>query len=504
MDAQRRSRAVAWLEGLAAAALALGSLLAAHALSGEVPFPPLSLADRVIRFTPGGIATWAIDHLGHSAQLLLSVAATVVLLAVLAAIARAARRRGNSVQLAAGVAVSAICATAWLGDPVRGPLLAGVAACLSVGIVFLGAIRWLDAAAAALNRPPSRERRRLFALAVARLLAVAGGTVAVDALLGRVTAPATGAAVRGGRRAEFAARPPFPRIRGLSPEVTSVADHYVVDIDISDPTVDANGWRLAVDGAVRDPLSVGFDELQTRFAMVPQHSVLACISNPVGGPLVGNSLWEGPRLRELLAAAHPASTAATVVFHCADGYSAAIPLQLARHDSTLVAIAQDGQALAREHGFPCRIRVPALYGMMNAKWVARIEVRSQPFEGYWAKQGWSKTGVVRTESRVDTPRHARAGSPTWIAGVAWAGLRGVSRVEVSTDGGRTWEPARLRQPLSPVAWTQWAYRWTPQRAGTAAVICRAIDATGAVQDARQRPPHPSGASGYHAVRISVT
>ena len=169
----------------------------------------------------------------------------------------------------------------------------------------------------------------------------------------------------------------------------------------------------------------------------------------------------------------------------------------------LVAIAQNGKALTRAHGFPCRIRVPALYGMMNAKWVESIEVVDHPFEGYWQKQGWSDSGTVRTESRIDTPSKASVGEPVWIAGVAWAGDRGISAVELSLDGGRTWERAKLHPPISRLAWTQWAHRWTPARLGRQRVACRAIDGRGTTQDEMRRPPHPSGASGYHEVEIEV-
>ena len=189
---------------------------------------------------------------------------------------------------------------------------------------------------------------------------------------------------------------------------------------------------------------------------------------------------------------------------CADGYTAGFPLAVAMQPSSLVAIAQDGQPLAREHGFPCRLRIPALYGMLNPKWVTRIDVVDRPYEGYWAKQGWSPRAIVHTQSRIDTPKLARAGEPTWIAGVAWAGLRGISRVEISTDDGATWSAARLHRPLSPWAWTQWAHRWTPPHAGNVELVCRALDGTGALQDPTARPPHPAGATGYHRVRAHVS
>jgi hypothetical protein len=140
--------------------------------------------------------------------------------------------------------------------------------------------------------------------------------------------------------------------------------------------------------------------------------------------------------------------------------------------------------------------------MMNAKWVTSIELAVKPYLGYWAKQGWSDSGVVRTESRIDTPRSSVSlGEPTWIAGVAWAGVRGIRRVEVSTDGGRSWQDARLESPLSPYSWTRWALRWTPRNRGQHQLVSRATDGTGALQDPQVRTPHPSGASGYHRVGV---
>jgi DMSO/TMAO reductase YedYZ molybdopterin-dependent catalytic subunit len=283
-----------------------------------------------------------------------------------------------------------------------------------------------------------------------------------------------------------------------------VADHYVVDIDISDPVVDAGDWRLSVGGLVEQRLKLSFDELQRRFELTNEYSVLTCISNKVGGPLVGNSRWTGVRLRDVLAKAGVGSGAVGVAFRCADGYSVAIPLERARHPSVLLAIAQNGEPLTREHGFPCRVRVPALYGMMNAKWLESIEVVDHHFEGYWQQQGWSDVGIVRTESRIDTPSEARQGRTTWIAGVAWAGERGISAVDVSLDGGRTWRRAKLHKPISPLAWTQWAHPWTPSRPGRYSIACRATDGAGQRQDMTTRPPHPSGASGFHEVEIKVT
>ncbi|MGH2741660.1 MAG: hypothetical protein ACRDSN_03240, partial [Pseudonocardiaceae bacterium] len=145
-----------------------------------------------------------------------------------------------------------------------------------------------------------------------------------------------------------------------------------------------------------------------------------------------------------------------------------------------------------------------LYGIKNAKWLEQIELVAGDQRSYWTQRGWSEAGVVRTQSRIDVPRRAERGRPAWIAGVAWAGLRGISRVEVSVDRGRSWREAVLRPPRSPYAWTQWALPWTPERAGGHPLVCRATDGRGRVQEKRRRSPHPSGASGWHSVEVEVS
>ncbi len=183
-------------------------------------------------------------------------------------------------------------------------------------------------------------------------------------------------------------------------------------------------------------MALDVNALQERFGLIEEIAVLTCISNPVGGPLVGNSRWTGPRLADVLASARPRCSARSAVFVSADGYSVTVPLFRLRDARNLLALGQNGQPLTRDHGAPCRARIPALYGMMNAKWLERISLVAGMPEGYWALRGWSRTGEVRTESRIDVaPAAPRAGQPEAIAGVAWAGERGISRVEVSTDGG---------------------------------------------------------------------
>jgi DMSO/TMAO reductase YedYZ molybdopterin-dependent catalytic subunit len=196
-----------------------------------------------------------------------------------------------------------------------------------------------------------------------------------------------------------------------------------------------------------------------------------------------------------------------VVLRGADGYVAEIPLRDALDPSALLAFAQDGRPLTRSHGAPCRLRVPAFYGVKNVKWITSIEVVYDPEEDYWTARGWARYPRVRTSARVDVAGEdgsARAGVPTWIAGVAWAGIHGIERVEVTTDGGATWRPAQLEAPAGEDAWRRWAIRWTPRAAGRAPVGCRAVDGRGVAQEERERLAFPSGSSGYHLTDVYVS
>ena len=464
----------------------------------QVPFAPFALANRVVRLTPGSVATYMIDHLHHVAKPLVVTGCVAALIAAGAVLALS---RGRVRDAAAG-GFGALLLIVGLLDPVQsslwGSALGAGAAGLSYGVALAGM--------EALARP--REARAPMTVDLDRRQALAriGGILVAGGML-NVLAPLL--ATEQSARILDLARVPRPRrsawpsIPGLTPEITSVADHYIVEIDITPPVIDAASWRLAVSGLVQRPLALGFDELQRRFELVSEYAVLTCVSNPLGGPLVGNSLWEGVRLSDLLDAAGVSASAWGLAVSCADGYTAGIPLAAALHPASLAAIAQDSQPLTSDHGFPCRLRIPALYGMLNPKWVTDIRVVATPFLGYWVQRGWSRTAVVRTESRIDTPTGARPGRPTWIAGVAWAGVRGISSVEVSTDAGRSWQSARLHRPLSRWSWTQWAYLWTPPAPGRYQLMARATDGLGQQQDAQPLPPHPSGASGYPTQVVQV-
>jgi len=492
--------------GAVGAAFAMALLWVAGQGASGLPFPPVSLADRIIRLTPGDVTTYFIERLQHNAIRLLAagcIVAFIVLGALLTHLTRTVNGRVRTLTVAS--IFGAVCAIAALASPIA-PRASGV---LAIGLLAAAAqaiiLTTAQTARAGALQPTDHGRRRVLLTGAGALLGLAlTGTALGRALTTRPKPPKL-AAVPPSGRAVVPRRAEFPDVPGLAPEITSVADHYVIAVDVVPPDVDPATWSLRVDGVVDHPLDLNLEQLQQRFKVIEEYSVLTCISNETQGDLVGNSKWTGVRLGDVLRAAGVRSSARQVVFHGADQYTVAVPVSRALQDASLIALAQNDEPLVAAHGAPCRVRIPALYGMMNTKWVQRIEVVDHTVRGYWAQRGWSATGIVRTQSRIDgisqTP--PRAGQPVWLAGVAWAGERGIRRVEVSTDAGRTWADAQLRPPISPLAWTQWAYRWTPTATGAQQIMCRATDHTGAVQSVRERPPHPSGSSGYPTVGIDV-
>lgn len=507
---ERVDKRALWLAGVVATILALSALWAISSLVRGVPFPPAAFAQLIVRDTPGGVATALIELLHHWALRLLTL---VVLLGTVALGAQSlvvTADDGNARPFFSGALLGVVALIAILVAPHGGvslvPTVLSLVAAALVYAVAGGRIAALGAAREGTGPDPSRRRALGMGLATALGLALGGG--ALGWLARRLSGPDTNVALgRASVPAKIPMRSPWPDIPGLSREVTSPARHYVVDIDLVQPFVEEAGWSLSVGGEVDNPLTLSFSELQTRFEFVEEYAVLTCVSNEVGGDLIGNSLWGGVRLVDVLGAAGLRPGVVDLAFSAADGYSDSIPVAVARDPSVLLAVAQNRRPLTQDHGFPCRLRVPPIYGMKNVKWIRSIEAVRSDYRGYWQRRGWSDVATVRTESRIDvagSDGSASAGQPSWIAGVAWAGDRGVSRVEVSTDGGRTWTDAELRAPVGSLAWRQWALRWTPAEAGDVEVMCRATDGRGDVQTASLAPPHPSGATGYHTVGVHVS
>jgi DMSO/TMAO reductase YedYZ molybdopterin-dependent catalytic subunit len=368
-----------------------------------------------------------------------------------------------------------------------GPLI-GLAGLLLVhltyGLALVPAYLFFGRPAAAVE--PDRARRRLLATLGAASLALVGGGTLWRAL--------GGSTVAGGASVVHEA---------LSDEITPTDQFYKVSKNFGDPRVDAGPWRLEVAGQVERASTYTLDQLR---AMPPQEQpfTLACISNLVGGDLIGNAHWRGVPLRDLIAAAGPQPGIQKVVFYAADGYSDSIAFAKAMDPATLLAYEMNGQPLVSGHGMPARLLVPDIYGMKNVKWITRIELLTGDFRGYWQEKGWNDLAQIQTFSRIDVPASGRTLSgPIAVGGIAHAGSRGVKRVELSVDGGRNWVDAQRRPPLSPNSWTLWTYDWTPPGPGAYRLVVRATDGYDRVQLQDERPSFPDGATGWHSVSVRV-
>ncbi|MBI4587970.1 MAG: molybdopterin-dependent oxidoreductase [Candidatus Rokubacteria bacterium] len=305
-------------------------------------------------------------------------------------------------------------------------------------------------------------------------------------------------------RAAAAAEEFWRAVVGLPPEMMPVGKFYTVSKNVFDPTVSASRWGLEIKGLVERPYKLTYEELKGLPA-VTQPATLMCISNEVGGDLIGNAQWKGVRLKDLLAKAGIKPNAVEVILRAADGYSDSFPLKKGLEDGVLVVYEMNGAPLAKQHGSPARVIVPGIYGMKNVKWVTSVELADYDYKGYWEVRGWSDEAIYKTMSRIDVPAGPlKAGEKAHIGGVAFAGDRGIRGVEVSVDGGQTWRTATVKPPLGPFTWVLWALPWTPPAPGTYALTARAIEKNGTLQTSEVRPPLPNGSSGWHSVTIRVS
>jgi DMSO/TMAO reductase YedYZ molybdopterin-dependent catalytic subunit len=521
MEQRRLRPSESFVAGVSAMLPATAVLGFAHLVQGSVPFPSLGLAQRLLRLVPGPVAVFFIDHMGHWALRTFAIGFTVagILVGGLAGIAvsrQTALPRAGACWVA-GAVLGLLALFGYRSQPgAPSLLLYGVL----VGVAALVYATALRGALGRLDRDPvpaparglGRTRREFL-----RALAGSGALLALGLGVSRVTG---GLGDRGGRPllrppgaplrpaaapVEDAQAAAFDAIKGLTPEVTPNRLHYTVDESIIDPDIDADSWELVVGGLVGRPIRLRYADLLAMPA-VEQYVTLQCISNDVGGDLVSTAKWTGVPLADVLArAGGVASGAVRVAFHAVGGYSDSLPVAKALERTTVVAYGMNGTSLPRAHGYPARIIAPGIYGMKSVKWLQRIEVVDYDYLGYWQRSdGWDNLATIKTASRIDVPAELTlVRGPGTVAGLAWAGDRGIERVEVSVDGGRTWQPAVLRRELARAAWRQWRLPWEPARAGRVLLKVRATDGRGALQTAAEAPPHPSGASGYHQLEVMV-
>ena len=506
-------RGPAALSGVAAVAAALGISELTAALLEGASSPVLAVGDAVIDSVPGWLERAAIAALGTADKPVLIAGVLVVSALAGAALGVLALRR-PALAATGIVAFSALGVAAALADP-RAELVATLVVAVvgaAVGVGVLLALLRLAAArvrgVAGQDSAAPTDRRRFLVLAgAAGALGVASG-VAGWLLDGRARA----ADVRAALRLPAPARPAGPvppdadlEIPGLTPLFVPNEDFYRIDTALRVPVVDLADWRLEVRGLVDRPFSLTYDEL-LELPQIEADVTLACVSNEVGGYLVGNARWQGVPLRPLLERAGLQDGATQIIGRSVDGFTAGFPTVTALDvEEAMVAVGMNGEPLPLDHGFPARLVVPGLYGYVSAtKWLSAIELTSfDDVDGYWIPRGWAKEGPIKTQARIDVPRTGRrvTAGPTPIAGVAWAPTRGIERVEVRIDGGQ-WQVAELAAPLDVDAWRQWFYIWqaTP---GEHLVEARATDGLGEVQTDERTPVAPDGASGYPRMRVVV-
>lgn len=525
---QTRRGLAAGLYGTATVTL-VGAVV--HTVVTAFPFPPSTAVQTVIGAPSGDFDSFFIERIGHWAGYLSLAAAAVLFVASGLLIGWLACRAG--MRRVAWIGLFGLLWLAVLALYSAPPPAVGRAAFAagSAPIFLLGA--WVAMRAAA-RRPapathprwartvdtgrdpvpgpetPQGTSRRYFLKASGVGIAGAAlGLANVGGLFGGEPDPGARPLRAGGlQAAPVPKRAPgdaaFDSIAGLSPEVTPASAFYVVDKDLINPVLAASTWRLFVHGEVAAPRRFTHGQLLAR-RLRQRYQTLECISNQVGGNLISTGRFAGLPLSELIAEARPARGVRTVIFRSAGGYTESLPLEAALDPNTWVVVGLNGHLLPRAHGFPARILSTGTYGMKNPKWLTEVELSRRPtYNGYWELRGWAAGAKVQTMSRFDVPADgATAASPVTFAGVAFAADRGISRVEVSTDGGGSWAQARLKSALSPLTWRLWRYDWTPPRAGTYKCMVRAYDGAGVRQGNGAFDPFPRGTAGYHTISVTV-
>jgi DMSO/TMAO reductase YedYZ molybdopterin-dependent catalytic subunit len=563
MSKRSGSRVRAGIAGVVGAVVALGISELVHGLYASVPSILVSIAQRIVELTPGELVTAGIELLGKAdiptliATVLIGTVAISFFLGNLAV-------RHPSLALAGVAVLAAIAAAAALADPfvATAPTVITIAGALLAGAAVTELLLRAAGLRATVEEPTlagepgsapspvmrSREAGSEGRISVGRgdFLLLSGG-----AAVAGLAAAGVGRLL-GGRTPESAAKPkklnlheapdkkqpagkgqqeeaqksagkavthetlPQPPadasidVPGMPKLITPASTFYLIDTALSSPRIDVNDWTLSVKGAVDNPVDFSYKDLlgmSTREADI----TLSCVSNPVGGGLVSNGRWTGVLLSDVLEEAGMSRDKITnasrqLVGRSVDGFTTGFKTDIALDGrNALVAFGLNGSELPIKHGYPVRLVIPGLYGYVSAtKWLTEIELTNWNFDAYWIQRTWTKEGPVKTQSRIDTVNDGDNLSPgkNPIGGIAWAPHRGIEKVEVSTDGGETWNTAHLAKQLAEDTWRQYVYDWNA-RPGDYTIQVRATDGNGETQTASKAPPHPSGATGYHTINVTV-
>ncbi|WP_104127010.1 molybdopterin-dependent oxidoreductase [Cryobacterium sp. Y57] len=512
--------------GLAAALAGLGvaELTAVWIAPGASPV--LTVGVLVIDIVPAGVKDLVISLFGTADKIVLIVTIVLVLLLVAALAGILESRRPPFGRLLV-VLIGAIALFAALSrssastlDAVPAVVAMGVAA---IALTFLTTRLPVDrrtgytATASTPEQVPARvdgsgpgRRRFLVYTAITAgigLLALTGAQFSAAATRAADAARALFPLPTPSVRAAAIPAGASLNVAGITPLITPNADFYRIDTALSVPRIDPTTWRLKVTGMVENEVEIDFAELLA-LPLEESTTTLACVSNYVGGDLIGNATWLGYPIRALLARAKPTDGADMVLSTSQDGFTAGTPIEaLTDGRNAILAVGMNGEPLPLEHGYPVRMVVPGLYGYVSAtKWVVELKLtRFDQEQGYWTPRGWSAQGPVKLSSRIDVPRQGTsvsAGSIV-VAGVAWSQQVGISAVAVQIDDG-PWQDAALADAISVDTWRQWAYTWNNAGAGDHTIRVRATDAAGLVQTSATADVAPDGATGLHEISVSVS
>ncbi|WP_331234675.1 molybdopterin-dependent oxidoreductase [Natronorarus salvus] len=486
-----RSVVGAFASLIAGIAGVLGSYLATGGASAFIAVPATEL---LVGYSPAIVVNTVIETLGSLGETLLVLTAGAMTASLLAVVSYAS--------LVAGARAESPHAGAALGGVSSGLLALGlVGSLLSATGVATGVLLVLLAVP---TRPGTGSvdgpRRQ-----VLRVGAAVVGVGVIGTLLGRLggeRAPPppldlpTGTELAVESRLDEARERSFdlPGAPGL---VSEIGEFYTVDINSATPTFDAEGWTLSVEGAVEGTVAIDYEDLLARDAEVVT-ATLRCIGEPVDGNLLDTAVWTGVPVADLLSGAAPRGEYATI--HALDGYDEIVPIE-GYLERGLLVYAMNGETLPREHGFPVRLLMPGTWGKVNVKWIDRIEITEEEGEGYWGSRGWNGTAPMRTVAKLWSAE--QSGEGMQVGGHAYAGDRGIDAVEVSIDGGTSWEEAKLSETLSEAAtWRQWRHSFEADP-GEYEVVVRAIDGDGTVQEGEEGDALPDGATGWMSRTISV-
>lgn len=499
--------AIGAIVGVIAALVGLAVAELVAAVNTSIQSPVLDVGDRVVDSVPNSVKTLAIDWFGTQDKLalLVGIGTLVALYAAALGVLAMTRHWRFAIVGAAlfGLLGAYASQTTRRSVPWFGVVPSVVGALVAAGVLYV--FRYRDDGT---HQPVIAEDRRSF-------LGALGGLTAFGLLAGSLGRWLSGRSDVSGQRAALGLPPadaPLPDVPGdvevgvdgTEPFFTPNADFYRIDTALTVPQVSVTDWTLRVGGMVDEPFELSFDDLLRR-DLVEADITLTCVSNEIGGGLLGTARWLGVRVDDLIAESTPSPDADQIVGRSVDGYTCGFPTAALDGRQALVAIAMNGEPLPVEHGYPARLIVPGLYGYVSAtKWLTEIELtRFDRFDQYWVERGWVDDAPIKTQSRIDTPRGLQripAGTVA-VAGTAWAQTRGVERVEVRIDDG-PWLEAELAAELNDVTWRQWSFAWSAP-AGRHVIAVRATDGTGAIQTEERSEPFPSGATGQHQIVVMV-